>query len=411
MREPIPFAWFLLLLAGAAFVIFLWLAGLASQPLLVLLFGVSLLYPYRRQVAAARHLLWLFLLGLALWLLQSMGTLLLPFVLAFLVAYLCEPLLQRWQRRGIPRWLSALAVVLTLLGAVVALSVLIFPTIFSQLDTLTRQISTLYNTAVSYLESRRFFRTLSRYGIPPELLQQLLQQEILPRLEGIFQALMSSLLAALTSLSRILTHAVNVLLLPILMFYLLKDFPSVRSLLVEVLQRTAPQALQILRQANPIVRLYLSWLLLVSTLLGLVSGTLYVVLDIPYGVMLGLLSGLFNLIPYFGTLMTLGAGAIALLIAQSSSFLRDFLLFALVINGLHFLNAYLIEPRVLGKRIGVHPVVLIFSLILFGTLFGFLGLLVAVPTTAVGALLFNQWRLTAAERATTAPGNTSEQSP
>ncbi|MCS6965788.1 MAG: AI-2E family transporter [Candidatus Kapabacteria bacterium] len=392
LPERGPYLWLLLLFTGVALGTFLVLTGLALVPFIVLLFGVLLVYPYRHQSRLAHHLLWLLVLAFAVWLLQAMGLLLLPFAIALLVGYLFDPWLRHLQHRGIPRWLSALSIVLALIGAVSALAMLIFPTIFTQLDTLIKQISTLYNAATTYLESRRFFQTLARHGIPPELVQEVLHRGILPRLEEALQTLMSSLLTALAGLSRILTHVVNLLLLPIVMFYLVKDFPQLQALLAEVLQRKAPRALQILQQASPIVRTYLGWVLFVSTLMGLFSGALYVLFGVPYGVMLGLLSGVLNPIPYFGILIVMGTGLVVILIAQSADFLRDFLIFAAIINGLHFLNAYVIEPRVLGKRIGVHPVVLILSLLLFGSLFGFVGLLIAVPTTAVAALLFNQWR-------------------
>jgi len=392
LPAPPSYGWLPLALAGAALIGFLLLTDLATLPLVLLVFALALLFPYRNHFAPARHFLWLLVLAFVLWLLRSMGLLLLPFAVALLAGYLFDPLLTRLEQRRIPRWLSAAAIVLTLLGGIGLLSVLIFPTIFSQLDTLVRQLSNLYNSVTSFLESRRFFRILANYGIPPELAQHILQQEILPRLGQAFQTLMSSLLSVLSGLSRILTHIVNLLLLPIVMFYLLKDFPRLRAVVVEVLHHQAPRALEILRQSSPIVRTYISWVIFISTLIGLLSGLLYVLLDIPYGVMLGLLSGLLNPIPYFGILITLGAGAIAILIAQPPDVLRDFFLFALIINGLHFLNAYIVEPRLLGKRVGVHPVMLIFSLILFGSLFGFVGLLIAVPTTAVAMLLFNEWR-------------------
>ncbi|GBD07455.1 AI-2 transport protein TqsA [bacterium HR21] len=394
-EERAPFLWLLFLLAATALTAFLVLTGLATAPLVLLLLGIALVYPYRHRAPTARHLLWLFVLAFVLWLVREAGLLLLPFVLAVLAGYLFDPWLEWLQRRGIPRWLSALGIVIALLGLATLLSVLIFPVVFTQLDTLVKQLSNLYSTAASYLESRRFFRSLARYGIPPELAQKLFQQEVLPRLEQAFQALMSSLLTVLAGLSRVLTHVVNLLLLPIVIFYLLKDFPKLRALLVEVLSRQAPKALTIVRQANPIVRTYLGWILFISTLIGILSGTLYVLFDIPYGLMLGLLSGILNPIPYFGILIVMGAGAIAIVLGQSANFLRDFLLFALIINGLHFLNAYVVEPRVLGTRIGVHPVVLILSLLLFGSILGFVGLLIAVPTTAVAALLFEQWRASA----------------
>jgi predicted PurR-regulated permease PerM len=392
MRPPELFAWLPALLGTAALVGFLVLSGLALVPAVLLLFGFAALCPYRHHSSVARHLLWLLLLAAVLWLLQSLGLLLLPPLIALLAAYLFDPVLERLQRYRIPRWVAALVIVLAIFGAVGALSVLIFPKVFAQLDTIVRQISNFYTAAVQYLESRRFFRTFARYGIPPELLQNLVQQELLPRLEQVFQALLSALLSVLTELSRILTHLVNLVLLPILMVYLMADFPKLRRVIREVLQHQSPAALRVLQQANPVARAYIGWILFASAMIGLLSGILYALFDIPYAVMLGLLSGLLNPIPYFGVLVTMGAGAVAILLAQSEQFLRDFLVMSAIINGLHFINAYFVEPRVLGKRVGLHPVMVILALLLFGKLFGIAGMLLAVPTTAVAMTFFNQWR-------------------
>jgi predicted PurR-regulated permease PerM len=392
MRPPELFAWLPALLGTAALVGFLVLSGLALVPAVLLLFGFAALYPYRHHSSVAPHLLWLLLLAAVLWLLQSLGLLLLPPLIALLAAYLFDPVLERLQRYRIPRWVAALVIVLAIFGAVGALSVLIFPKVFAQLDTIVRQISNFYTAAVQYLESRRFFRTFARYGIPPELLQNLVQQELLPRLEQVFQALLSALLSVLTELSRILTHLVNLVLLPILMVYLMTDFPKLRRVIREVLQHQSPAALRVLQQANPVARAYIGWILFASAMIGLLSGILYALFDIPYAVMLGLLSGLLNPIPYFGVLVTMGAGAVAILLAQSEQFLRDFLVMSAIINGLHFINAYFVEPRVLGKRVGLHPVMVILALLLFGKLFGIAGMLLAVPTTAVAMTFFNQWR-------------------
>jgi len=369
----------------------------------LLLFGFAALYPYRHQSLVARHLLWLLLLAAMLWLLQTLGLLLLPLLIALLAAYLFDPVLEWLERYRIPRWATALLIVFIIFGTAGALSVLIFPKVFAQLDTIVRQISNFYTAAVQYLESRRFFRTFARYGIPPEVLQSLVQQELLPRLEQVFQVLLSALLSALTELSRILTHLVNLVLLPILMVYLMADFPKLRRVIREVLQHQSPTALKVLQRANPIARTYIGWILFASTMMGVLSGILYALFDIPYAVLLGLLSGLLNPIPYFGVLITMGAGAVAILLAQSEHFLRDFLLMSAIINGLHFINAYFVEPRVLGKRVGLHPVVVILALLLFGKLFGIAGMLLAVPTTAVAMTFFNQWRANVRQSAASVP--------
>jgi predicted PurR-regulated permease PerM len=101
--------------------------------------------------------------------------------------------------------------------------------------------------------------------------------------------------------------------------------------------------------------------------------------------------GLLNPIPFFGSIASMIIGIIVAIFVDPEHALNHVIAITLIVNGLHFLNAYVIEPRVLGSRVGLHPVLLLASIFVFGHFFGFIGLLIAVPTTAILMMFFREW--------------------
>jgi predicted PurR-regulated permease PerM len=112
--------------------------------------------------------------------------------------------------------------------------------------------------------------------------------------------------------------------------------------------------------------------------------------DVPYSILIGLLTGVFNLIPTIGMFMNLGVAMFIFIFAPGSFWLHT-LITTGMIAGLHAFNSYFVEPRFLGHRVGLHPVLLIASLFIFGYFLGFVGLLIAVPTTAIILMFLKEW--------------------
>jgi predicted PurR-regulated permease PerM len=101
--------------------------------------------------------------------------------------------------------------------------------------------------------------------------------------------------------------------------------------------------------------------------------------------------GLLNPIPYVGLLASLLIATVTIVLTNPPHPFADIVIVAIIVNVLHFIAAYLIDPRITGKRVGLHPILLIAALFVFGHFFGFLGLIVAVPATAVLMMYFTRW--------------------
>ncbi|MES2766855.1 MAG: AI-2E family transporter [Bacteroidota bacterium] len=368
--------------------------GLAFKPLI--LFGVTLflLHPYRKESSFAARLHTLIIITFALWLIFDLQWAMLPFLLAFLLAYLLDPLVSYMTEKGSPRWLNATAVMIILLTTLISLGVFIFPVIFSQLDDVQAKVGILVGTTTNYLESRSFYKTMAQYGIPTETLRQLVKDEFIPRIQGFSNLGLNSITNLLRGASDSLTQVINVIIVPILAFYILKDMPVFKDYIRGILWRRNKEVFRDIVKINQIIKAYIGGQVISATFIAVSTTILFAIFGIPYSIFLGLLAGLFNPIPYVGMLISTLVAVLTVLIVNTTTdhVMGPIVSIIIITNGLHFLNAYFIEPRIVGERVGLHPVILIASLFIFGHFFGILGLLVAVPITASIMMFVNDWR-------------------
>ncbi len=383
-----------IIIAAVLIAAFLYWAGLLVGGIVpLILWGSAMVFlvPLRQRSELARRLtLWANVL-FALWIVTELGALLLPFGVSFFIAYVLDPVVARAERWRLPRWLSALIINALLVGIVVLVAVFVAPLVWTQLQDIVKSISSFVTASQQFLESRQFYRWLGSLGIPSSQVRSLVQDYVIPRLEGISQYLFSLVIAFLEGAAGIAAQLVNVVLVPLLTFYFLVDLPKLKRLIVKVLSLRSPRVLADLRAIDAIVRAYITGQLITATFVGVSAVVAFSIAGIPYGAILGVLCGLLNPIPYVGLLASLLVASVTIILANPPHPLIDIITAAIIVNVLHFLAAYIIDPRVTGTRVGLHPVLLIAALFVFGHFFGFLGLIVAVPITAVLMMYFTRW--------------------
>lgn len=382
----------ILILSALAGSTFLYLTDLIKSPVLFFLIGVFLLYPFRKESYIISRLLSLISLLFALWLLIDLNIVLLPFFIAFTIAFLSDPIIKKMESFKIKRWLGSIIILGFLGGAIAGFSVFVFPLAFTQLNQIIKQVSQFVNSITDFLESKQFYTFLSSLGIPKDSVKELVQTQLIPKAEILFKSILEGLFVLLSNVSAIANQILNLVLIPIISFYIIKDYPVLKELIQEILSSNHSKSYENILRISAILRLYVGWQMLAALWIGTVASILLSILGIPYAIVLGVLCGLLNPIPFFGTIASMIIGSIVALLADPPNASSHIIGLILVINGLHFINAYIIEPRVLGTRVGLHPVLLLGSLFVFGHFLGFVGFLIAVPTTAILMIFFRDWK-------------------
>lgn len=313
--------------------------------------------------------------GLLLYLLSGV---LLPFVAGLLVAYFLDPVADRLERLGCSRTLATTAITVSFFVLVVAVAAVLLPLLQGQVMGLVGKTP----AAVSALREQA--------GPLLERLQTTLTEEQVARLRDAagsyageaarwLGALIGRVLSGGAAFFQILSLLV---ITPLVSFYLLRDWDRIVTRFDELMPRDiAPDVRAQLREIDRTIAAWVRGQATVCVLLGAWYGIGLTLIGLEFGLGVGFLTGLISFVPYFG--MGLGlAVALGIAFAQFSGFM-PFALVAGVFAAGQVVDAYLLTPRLVGEKVGLHPVWVIFALLAGGALFGFTGVLLAVPVAAV----------------------------
>jgi predicted PurR-regulated permease PerM len=321
----------------------------------------------------------LVVLVLLLWLLSDI---LLPFAAGAAIAYLLNPLIDRIERLGVHRLAAALLIIALVVMALVLLILLVAPILGSQLSSFIENIPGYVSKLQSLLSdpSRPWVQKLLGAGLQTDKSMSDLATQGAGWLTTFLKSLWSGGRAIVSLFSLIV-------ITPVVAFYLIYDWHRMIATVdacIPVHQRTTVR-----RLAHEIDRA-IAGFLRGQSMVGLILGTFYAVTltlsGLNFGLMIGLISGMLTFIPYVGSMtgliLALGVAAAQFWPAYSSILI----VLSIFIVG-QFFEGSVLAPRLVGKSVGLHPVWLMFALLAFGYLFGFVGLLVAVPLAATIGVL------------------------
>ena len=330
------------------------------------------------------RLQWGLLALLALWVLWLLAPVLTPFVLAALLGWLGDPLVDRMQARGVPRN-GAVIMVFAVMAAVTLLAVLLLvPMLQRQVVTLVTSLPNyrewFVGTALPWLESRTGLE-LVPYLDPARLFT--LAREHWEQAGGAAATMLGYLSR---SGFAVLGWVANVVLLPVLTFFFLRDWDLFVSRFAALVPRDkAPTVARLARESSEVLGGFLRGQLLVMLILGVLYAIGLRALGLDLGILIGVIAGLLTFVPYLGPATILVLGGIAAVVQFGD---WQHLVGVLAVWGIgQVIESYWLTPKLVGDRIGLHPVVVIFAVFAGGTLFGFTGMLLALPVAAIGNVL------------------------
>lgn len=318
--------------------------------------------------------------GFLLYLLKDV---LLPFVAGFLVAYMADPLVRRLTRIGLGRAVASMIAILLFFMAALGLMLMTVPVLRTQVVTFSQRLPSYIERVRALIEP--LLETLqTRFGLTSlDDFSKLASSQASEALGWI-----ATLLASLVTGGAAIVNIVSLMFItPLVAYYLLRDWPKVMEKLDHWLPRTEAdtirgQLIEIDRTLDGFVR--------GQAMVCLVLAIFYAVglslAGLDFGVLVGIFAGVASFIPFLGAF---GGGllSIGLALIQFPTWNPVLTIVAIFVAG-QVLEGYFLTPKLVGDRVGLHPVWVIFALMVGGALFGFLGLLLAVPVAAaVGVLV------------------------
>lgn len=328
---------------------------------------------------------WLTLLGVAAAgaLLYLLAPVLTPFLVAALLAYVTDPLADRLEALGLSRTMAVVIVFTGLLALLLLLLLIGLPLLAHQIEILISKlpgyVDWLQYTALPWLQTKL---QLDERSLDLDTLKQAIAEH--------WQTAGGVVAGAMASVTRsgltLLGWLVNLMLIPVVTFYLLRDWDVLVARIQELLPRTAELVVtRLARQCDEMLGAFLRGQIMVMLALGAIYSIGLWLVGLDVALLIGMAAGLLSFVPYLGFAIGLLAASIAALVQYQDLF---HLLLVLAVFGVgQMLEGMVLTPWLVGDRIGLHPVMVIFAVMAGGQLFGFFGILLALPFAAVAMVL------------------------
>ena len=321
---------------------------------------------------------WLILLGVIGVLLYWLRPVLMPFAIAALFAYLLDPLVDRLEKR-LGRGLSVALVFLVAAILVIAVVLVLVPFIERQIGNFLAQLPVW----VAWFQSHAAPWLQQHFGVSPQILDT---QKILDALQANWKEAGGFAASVVAKVSKsglaLVGWALNLVMIPVVAFYLLRDWDILVARIHVLIPRSIePVAARLSRESDEVLGAFLRGQLSVMVALGVYYGAALWLVGISVGPLIGMIAGLISFVPYLGAITGIVMALIAALV-QYQDWTHVLLVLGVFAVG-QTLEGYVLVPKLVGDKIGLHPVAVIFAVLAGGELFGFLGILLALPVASV----------------------------
>ena len=334
--------------------------------------------------------IFLLLVGLGLiCFIGAVQSILLPFVLSFVLAYILHPLTAKLEKWRIGQGVASLLVTFGFCLLVVMVFLIVVPILQAQVVDFMRRIPQFSASVWDYLKG---VISYTKENITPEQMSEL-SVAVRDSVVNVLMAIGAGLSQMLSSGIAIFNVLALIVITPVVLFYVLRDWGKIQKQVKSVIPKNKEEIVQSIGQEiNSTLSGFIRGQAMVCLLLGIFYGIGLSAVGLDFGMLVGLLAGVLSFVPYFGFGTGLG---LSLFLALMQNFtMGQWGGLALIFTVGQVLESYILTPYLVGDKVGLHPVWIIFALLAGGVLAGFIGILIAVPTAGViGVLLrrFLKW--------------------
>jgi predicted PurR-regulated permease PerM len=311
---------------------------------------------------------------------QVTSIIILPFAIGGFITYLLHPIVEKLHEKGLNRGLAIFFIYILFFGGIGVGLYKGIPAIIDQIKDLSESAPVLaeqYRGWVGELQSHT--------RAWPDGLQTRIDDGI-----DAFEKKLDSLLSVIVNiLLGFLNSALIMMIIPFIAFYMLKDFPLIKRALWYITpKKWRKKGTLFLKDVDESLGSYIRGQLLVCVIIGSVSALLFWIFHLKYSLILGLIVGVTNVIPYFGPII----GAVPAVVIAATSSAKLVLITVIIVFGLQFLEGNILSPMIVGKSLHMHPLIIMIALTAGGEIGGILGLILAVPVLVVIKVAIIHWK-------------------
>ena len=301
------------------------------------------------------------------------------FSIALMLAYFFDPLYRYLIHKKIPKVLAIIIVFGIIITLLVLAIFFLIPSVINQLNILYKEIPNFIENYQNLILSIK--PQLSKFINPADV--EILLKENLYELQKSVLGFSQSIIIYLSNIVSSITF--GIVIVPLILFYLMRDmFVFKENLYIYVSKENKKEFKEVLEEIDYIVSGFIRGRIIVCFIVGTLIGIGLYFLNLKFALIIGIVSGMFNFVPYLGPIVGV---VLTLIFALGSSWWTLLMIVALFVL-VNQLEAVYLNPNILGKGLGLHPLTVILSMLICGQLLGILGVLVAVPLSAILKVLF-----------------------
>lgn len=300
-----------------------------------------------------------------------------PFIIACLIAYLLYPVIKKIHSFNIHKGIAILLIYILFFGGIAYLTYRVYPAIIHQLRDFNEHLPQFIATYQDMI-----YRLYEFTSFLPESVHDKMDQLI----NSVEQSLDKVLAKLVGGFTKIFDMIVVITVIPVLVFYFLKDYDKIKNFFKKFIPKKYQRQSSIMCQAiDKSLGSYIRGQLIVCLFVSVATFIVFYFLKIKYALLLAVILGLTNIIPYFGPII--GAVPAIAITFMTSGKLVIFVLISIFV--IQLIESNLLSPYIVGKSIDIHPVAIIFALLLGGELFGVIGMIIAVPLLTILKVITN----------------------
>lgn len=378
----------LITIVFTAFFYFCYLIRYIINPIILFLILIAALIPFWKYIWAKTSIV-LILALFTLWVIKEAGYLVAPFIWGIFIAYMFDPLITKMQKK-IPRIVGVLLIYIPLLLLAIIFVIFILPRTIEQVEiifkTLPQYVDKIYSSISDMLItlSEKLNRTVGKsFDINLEIDSKAINDFLFGN-SGVITLMYRKIIdfrfqninSITTIFSIIFSYFV---ILPFVTFYLMLDFQNIKERIIKIIpMRWQSSVSNIIKNSNYIINSYVVGMTILAVSFFIISYIMLSVTNTKYAFILALLRGLLNYIPFIGPFAAF-ISALFIGIITEPVWWHGALKMCIIYGIIQILDSGIMAPKILGKSVKIHPIAVMFSTIIGGVLFGFLGVLFAVP--------------------------------
>ncbi len=317
-------------------------------------------------------------LGGIIYFLIIIRVILLPFIVGIVIAYLFYPLIHFLRKRNIPKTWAIYILIMVFLILIILISFLIIPALLTELENLTTTIPEYVKEIDKYIDNLN--KEYHRVNMPP-IIKEVIDRTLKKSEEQVITFMENFTELIINSLSTLL----SLVIAPFISYYILKDMDKLKRGIIRFLPRSKRRTfLEIGVEINKIFLGYLRGQIWISIIVGILISIGLVIFNIKFAILLGFVAGLSNMIPFIGPIISSIPAIFIALLSSPTKAISIGLLFLIIQQ----LESSIISPKIMSNEVGIHPLIVIFSLLAGAKLYGILGLLLAIPIAGSLIVIF-----------------------